>query len=69
MMSAAETIKSIRKNLYLEVSEFAKLIKVTKAAVYYYESGQRMPKLKVIKELRELAKKNGMNYSIEDFED
>ncbi len=67
MGSVAKTIKTIRRNLYLEVSEFARLIGVTPQSVYYYEKGQKMPKLKVIKKLLDLAKKNGMDYSLEDF--
>ncbi len=65
MGSVAKTIKTIRRNLYLEVSEFARLIGVTPQSVYYYEKGQKMPKLKVIKKLLDLAKKNGMDYSLE----
>ena len=68
MAEVAKTIKNIRRNLYLEVKDFAHIIGVTRQSVYYYESGQRIPKLKVIKKLLELAKKNGMDYSIEDFE-
>lgn len=67
MMSVGETIKKIRTNLYLEKIEFAELIGVTRTSVGYYESGKRMPKLQIIKKIRELAKKNGMDYSVEDF--
>ncbi len=66
-MSAAETIKKIRTNLYLERSEFAELLGITTSAVGYYETGKRIPKLRIIKTMREIAKKNGMEFSIEDF--
>jgi transcriptional regulator with XRE-family HTH domain len=67
MMSAADTIKKIRTNLYLERIEFAKIIGVTRASVGYYETGKKIPKLAVIKKIRDLAKNNGMNYTVEDF--
>lgn len=67
MMSAADTIKKIRINLYLERWEFAELLNITTSAVGYYETGKRIPKLSIVKKIQELAKKNGMEFTVEDF--
>ena len=67
MMSAADVIKKIRMNLYLERSEFAKLLNISTVSIFNYENGKRFPKLKIIKKIQDIATKNGMNYTIDDF--
>lgn len=68
-MSAAKTIKQLRMGLYLEREEFAKLIGITKGAVFHYETGRRIPKLAIVKKMVDLAKQNGMDLSVNDFLD
>lgn len=67
MMSTAETVKKIRINMCLEQDQFAQRIGVSKSAICNYERGIRTPRLSIIKKMRELAKENGMDFSVEDF--
>jgi transcriptional regulator with XRE-family HTH domain len=66
-MSGAEIIKKIRISLGLEQGEFANKIGVSKSSICNYERGIRTPRFPIIRKIRELAKINGMEFSIEDF--
>jgi DNA-binding XRE family transcriptional regulator len=67
MMSASQTIKKIRQNMFLEQKEFGLLIGKSKQAVWHYEKGSRLPKLETIRKILDLAKKHKIKVSIEDF--
>ena len=67
MMSSAQTIKRIRINLCLEQDEFAQKLGITKSAICNYERGLRIPRLSIIRKMRDLAKENGMEFSVDDF--
>jgi transcriptional regulator with XRE-family HTH domain len=67
MMSSSTIIKKIRLNLCLEQEQFANILGISKSAIYNYEKGHRTPRLRIIKKLREIAKENGMEFSVEDF--
>lgn len=66
-MSAAQAIKRIRMALLFEQEEFAELIGVSKQSVCNYEKGVRQPRLPVIRKILEVAKKNKIKASAEDF--
>ena len=67
MASSADIIKKIRIHIGLEQGEFAEKLGISKAAVCNYEKGLRTPRFPIIRRMRELAKENGMEYTIEDF--
>jgi len=67
MMSAADTIKKVRMELNLDQQHFADALEITKTAIFNYEKGIRRPKLDIIKKMRDLAKKNGIELSVDDF--
>lgn len=67
MLTAAETIKNIRYALCLEQQELAEKLGITMAAVSNYERGKRMPRIPIIRKLRDLAKANGIELSLEVF--
>ena len=67
MMSAGETIKRIRLSLCFDQQEFGKLIGVNKGSVCNYEKGVRLPRLPTIRKIMDVAKKNKIKVSVEDF--
>ena len=67
MMSSADTIKKIRNAMCMQQAEFGQLLGVTKQSVLNYEQNKRKPKRPIIRILRELADKNGVEFSLEDF--
>lgn len=67
MMSAADAVKRVRTEIGLGQKDFAEKLSLTKTAVYNYEAGLRVPKLSVIKKIKELAKENGIEISTDDF--
>jgi transcriptional regulator with XRE-family HTH domain len=66
-MTIDQTIKKLRLTLCLEQQEFGMLIGVTKSSVCNYEQGNRKPRLPVIRKMMELAKKNKIKITLEDF--
>lgn len=69
MMSASETIKKIRMRLGLEQTEFGDEIGVSGSTVSSWECGIRVPRIKTIRRMKELADKNNIKVKIEDFLD
>lgn len=67
MMSAAATIKKIRLHMCLEVSEFARLLSMSKSAIWHYERGSRLPRIPTVRKIMNLAKKHKIKVSVEDF--
>lgn len=68
-MSSSEAIKLVRRSLCLEQSEFAQQIGVTTGSVCNYEKGLRTPRLPIIRKILDIAKKNKIKVSPEDFFD
>jgi putative transcriptional regulator len=66
-MSCQKTVKRIRMNLCLEQGEFAELLGITKGAICHYENGLRMPRLPIIRKMRQIAKENNLHIPLEDF--
>lgn len=66
-MTIKETIKKLRLALCLDQSEFGAFIGVTKSSVCNYEAGTRNPRLPVIRKMVELARKNKVKITLEDF--
>ncbi len=66
-MSAELAVKNLRIALGLTQIEFAKVLKLTKTAISYYETGAREPKRAVIKAMRKLAVKNNIPFNSDDF--
>lgn len=66
-MTISEAIKKLRMALCLEQQEFGQLIGVTKSSVCNYEQGTRKPRLPIIRKMMELAKKNKVKMTLEDF--
>jgi DNA-binding XRE family transcriptional regulator len=69
MMPASVTIKNIRIHLCLGQDEFAEKIGVTKSTVCKYENGDRHPRIKIIRKIKELAEANNIHVKVEDFFD
>lgn len=67
MMSSSQTIKKIRLSLCLDQKEFAEKLELSTSTICGYERGYRTPRLPIIRKLLEIAKKNGMKLSIDDF--
>lgn len=68
-MTTAECIKSIRLRLCQSQTEFGKLIKIDKSSVCLYESGKRKPSFRIVRNIVELAQKNGLNIKYTDIRD
>lgn len=66
-MSSSEAIKLVRKSLCLQQSEFAEQIGVTTSSVCNYERGIRTPRLPIIRKILDLAKKNKIKLTPQDF--
>lgn len=67
IMSSADTIKKIRISLCLNHKEFADLLGVSAASISLYEKGERKPRFPIIRKLIELAKKQKISVTVEDF--
>lgn len=65
-MNCAETIKKIRKKLKIDQQGFADKLKISKTAIYNYETGIRKPKRAIVFKIKEFAKLNGINVSLEE---
>lgn len=66
-MATSDLVKKIRLSLCLEQKEFAALLGISNASVSHYETKSRRPKLSTIRKLLELAKKQKIKISVEDF--
>lgn len=62
-------VKKIRMAFFMEISEFATMVGLTKQAIYQYEKGMRKPRLPSVKKFLDLAKKKKIQASVEDFLD
>jgi transcriptional regulator with XRE-family HTH domain len=67
MSSSAETVKKIRNALCMQQAEFGELLGITKQAILNYEQNKRTPKRPIVRKLKELAEKNGVEFSLDDF--
>lgn len=67
MSSSSETVKKIRDALCMQQAEFGELLGVSKQSVLNYEQNKRKPKRPIVRKLKELAEKNGVEFSLEDF--
>lgn len=67
MTTRSNMIKNVRLNLLLDRDAFAKLIKVSKSSISFYENGLRTPRMPTLKKIKELADKNGFQFDIDDF--
>ena len=67
MMSSADTIKKIRNAMCMQQEEFGHILGVSRQSVLNYENNKRKPKRPIIRILKELAEKNGVEFSLEDF--
>ena len=66
MMSTQNVIKKIRINLELDQTEFAKELGVSKSTICKYEKGERTPRFRIARKIKELAEGKSLNVSIED---
>lgn len=66
-MTAQESIRNLRLQLLLNKNEFAKQLNVTRGAISNYESGRRVPQYSVLRKIKELATRNGIKITIDDF--
>lgn len=69
MMSSSEAVKRIRDALYMQQGEFGELLGVTGQSILNYENGKRKPKRPVVRKLKEIAEKNGIEFSMKDFKE
>ena len=67
MSKCSEALKNFRIQLYLNKSEFASKLGISKCAVGQYELGSRIPRLSILKKIRDLAKENEIPFKVEDF--
>lgn len=68
-MSSADEVKRIRTKLCLEQDELAKLLGISKSAISNYERGIRVPRIKIVRKLRDLAKENNIEFNMDSFID
>ena len=66
MMSGSDAIKRVRNELNLEQLDFAKKVNVSKTAIYNYEMGTRKPRPAIAFRIRDFAKSQGVDVSIEE---
>lgn len=66
-MTLSEAVKKLRLDLLLEQKEFGEMLGVTKTSICNYEMGNRKPRLPIIRKMVEIAKKNKVKISLEDF--
>lgn len=66
MTTAGEKIKRIRIMLGYDQAEFAKLLDISKSAVCKYERGGFHPRIKIARKIKNLAKKENIEISIEE---
>jgi DNA-binding XRE family transcriptional regulator len=66
MKSFATVIKKIRNALYLQQSEMAEVLQISKASICKYEQGKTIPRLKVARKIKALADKNNIKVSMDD---
>lgn len=66
MATSSETVKRIRTELGVDAQAFANMLLLSKTAVTNYESGIRKPKRSVVFKIKELAKLNGIEVTIDD---
>ncbi len=69
MMSASETIRKVRIYSHLDMDEFAKEVGINRSSISRYEKGSQKPRMSVIRKIMDIAKKNNIEVSIEDFLD
>lgn len=67
MAVLSESIKKLRMSLFLDHEEFGKLIGVSKSTVCNYERGERIPRMKTIRLMLGLIKKNKLKMSADEF--
>jgi transcriptional regulator with XRE-family HTH domain len=66
MMSCSETVKRIRMALNLNQKNFADKLNLSKTSIYNYEEGRRKPKRSVVFKIRDLAKLNGIDVTLDE---
>jgi transcriptional regulator with XRE-family HTH domain len=65
-MNCADTIKKIRTKLNLDQKDFAEKLKLSKTAIYNYETGIRKPKRSVVFKIKEFALSQGIKVTIDE---
>lgn len=68
-MHNPERIKNLRLRMGLGQDEFAKLLNVTVSTISNWEHGRRVPRMPHIREIIELAKKNKIKLTLDEFVD
>lgn len=61
------TIKNLRMSLMMDKIELARELGVSITTICSYENGKRRPKLSMVRKMRDLAKKNNIEISLEEF--
>lgn len=68
ILSGPELIRKVRIEMCLEQDEFAGALGTSQGTVHNYETGKSIPRLAIVKKLRELAQERlGLTFSSEDF--
>jgi predicted transcriptional regulator len=68
-MKAAKAVKKVRLNMFLSVQQFATMLNVTPQTIRNYERELRDPKINIIERIVEIAKKNKIGITVNDFFD
>ena len=66
-MDFARKIKEIRLHNFLSQEEFAKVLGVSYATVYRWESGRTIPNIRAMNKIDEYCKTEHINYDIRDW--
>lgn len=66
-MNCTNIAKKIRLLLQLSQKEMAEVLESSTAAVSHWEKGTRSPRMPTVRRYMELAKKNKMKVSVEEF--
>lgn len=66
-MSCSDSVKKLRISLNISVIELSKILNVTRNAIYKWEYGLSNANRDHIKKIINLAKKNDIDLSAEDF--
>ena len=62
IMKKVNTIRELRQELLLDMSEFAKKLKISSASLYSYENNKRMPRFSTVRKIYDFALKNNIEF-------
>jgi len=69
MMSASSTIKRIRQEAMLNITEFASEIGVSRQAIHSYETGKTKPIYPIIRKIKKYADEHNIEVKVQEFFD